>query len=174
MNWSGLKNSKVVATAMVAWILVAGVVIARQLTARTSTELPTKAYYTTDDTSPAGALAALFVDDNGKLVPFEHDGRPAYRAYVFTCDGGKTTFVSHLERYTPDGLRKMRQLLAKGGRGTPAAAAVEQDVILTGCEIKRPGDSAWVLNGNDQLAGPILNVRCPDGTRHGLDAVWPR
>lgn len=174
MNWSNLKNSKVLGIVMIGWIFVASVVIGRQLWSGEQEGLPAKAYYTTDDASPAAAMAALFVDDGDRLTPFDHNGKPAYRAHVFTCDGGRTTFVSHLERYTPDGLKKMRDMLDKGERTVPGAVVIEQDVIANGTQIKRPGDKDWVLQGNDRLAGPVLDVRCPDGTRQNLDAVWPR
>src|SRR5213592_4495046 len=51
-----------------------------------------KSWYTVDDGR------TWFADDAAKLVPFQHDGKPAYRCYVWSCDGGKTKFVSHLER----------------------------------------------------------------------------
>src|SRR5438093_6857424 len=54
-----------------------------------------KAWYTIDDGR------TWFADAANKVVPFEHQGKQAYRCYVWTCDGGKTKFVSHLERLSP-------------------------------------------------------------------------
>jgi hypothetical protein len=54
--------------------------------------LPTKMYYTDDDG------ATKFSDDITKVPPFDHKGKPAVRARVFTCDGGKNQFVADLDR----------------------------------------------------------------------------
>src|SRR5688500_13766950 len=59
-------------------------------------EVRSGVWFTTDDGK------TLFTDNARKLPPFDHYGKPAYRAYVYTCDGGKTQFVAFLERYTPD------------------------------------------------------------------------
>src|SRR5690242_16978179 len=50
-----------------------------------------------------------FTDDRTKLAPFDHNGKKAYQAMVFTCDGGKTKFVAYLMRYTPEFKAKMEQ-----------------------------------------------------------------
>src|ERR1700722_10524228 len=60
-----------------------------------------KAYYTTDDGQ------TTFVDDFFKAYPFDHDGKPAYRAYMFQTSDGKR-FVGYLERYTSSGLADLQ------------------------------------------------------------------
>jgi len=59
-------------------------------------------------TSPSGKL--FFTHDDGKTwfaapadarVPFTHEGKLAYRAHVFSVDGGKTPFVAYLSKYSP-------------------------------------------------------------------------
>src|ERR1700722_15628935 len=60
-----------------------------------------KAYYSIDDG------ATTFVDDFFKAYPFDHDGKPAYRAYVFQTTDGKR-FVGYLERYTSSGLADLQ------------------------------------------------------------------
>jgi hypothetical protein len=54
-----------------------------------------KSWYTIDDGRH------WFADAMNKIVPFEHEGKQAYRCFVWTCDGGTTEFVSHLERLYP-------------------------------------------------------------------------
>ena len=49
------------------------------------------AFFTTDDGK------TWFADDAAKFPPFDKDGKPAYSAILFTCDGGKTQFVGYLQ-----------------------------------------------------------------------------
>src|SRR5262245_24765748 len=51
-----------------------------------------KSWYTVDDGK------TWFPDRANRVSPFDHQGKTAYRCHVWTCDDGKTTFVSHLER----------------------------------------------------------------------------
>jgi hypothetical protein len=59
--------------------------------------MPTKAWFTIDDGK------TWFVDDISKPSPYEYNGKAVYRVFVFTCDGGKTTFAAYLQRGNPDG-----------------------------------------------------------------------
>ena len=67
-----------------------------------------KAYYTTDDG------ATTFVDDFFKAYPFDHGGKPAYRAYVYQTADGKQ-FVGYLERFTTAGIPALQSLLSTPG-----------------------------------------------------------
>src|SRR5688572_22780383 len=49
-------------------------------------------YYSTDDGQ------SWFVEDRAKIPPFEHQVKPAYRAYVFKCGANGKPFVAYLER----------------------------------------------------------------------------
>src|SRR5205823_10436437 len=60
-----------------------------------------RAFFTIDDGK------STFTDDVSKLPPFDYQGRPAYRAYVFVCKGGKIRFVGYLERYTKEAKAKI-------------------------------------------------------------------
>src|SRR4051812_38658926 len=66
------------------------------------------AYFSNDDG------ATWFADDAKKVAPFDKDGRPAYLAHVFTCDGGKTKFVLYLERYSTAAKKMIDGDRAKG------------------------------------------------------------
>ncbi|HWP40815.1 MAG TPA: hypothetical protein VNL70_07805 [Tepidisphaeraceae bacterium] len=70
-----------------------------------------KAWYTVDDGK------TFFADSALKIPPFEHEGKIAYRCQVWTYDGGKTRFVSHLERY-PEAVKKKLESM---DRKDPAA-----------------------------------------------------
>jgi hypothetical protein len=111
------------------------------------------AFYTTDDG------ATLFTDDLRKLPPFDHDGSPAVKAMVFTCDGGQHQFVQYLFKYSDD---VKQQLEASHAR----------DLIVPGL-IKRPGDGQWIEQ-NDPKAFKILAPKCPAGDGPGpFRQVWP-
>lgn len=115
-------------------------------------------YYTNDDGK------SLFTDELGKPTPFDHQGRPAVRAYVFSPDGGKTRIVGYLEKHAP-ALRE--QLIAAGTdklkQGNALFAAGPAGVF-----IKRPGDANWV-SSEDPAAQAIRVVKSPDG--RPLEAV---
>jgi hypothetical protein len=85
------------------------------------------------------------------------------RAYVYECPGGKP-FVSHLERFTPEA-RKAMQASAdsmRAGKGPVRGAA--QAAPMAGMEVKKPGDKQWVAAANFAKSGPIMVVKCPDGS----------
>jgi hypothetical protein len=124
-----------------------------------------KAFYTVDDGK------TWFVADAEKLPPFQHDGKTAYRCYLFTTDGGKTKFVSHLERYTPQGKKQAEEHMRKGVSGP----LLMRRLGVSGMEIKRPltGDTRWI-NQSDPGASSIMMPKAPDGTvLKDLQPVWP-
>ena len=107
-----------------------------------------KAWYTVDDG------VSWFADDDNRITPFDHQGKKAYRCYVWTCDGGKTQFVSHLERLKAT-LLKNRQAT---GRLEPG------DLILSPMDVKPPrtGDAGWA-DYNTPAGVQIHTPRCPHG-----------
>src|SRR5688500_4271377 len=60
-------------------------------------------YYTTDDG------ATTFTAPANLIPPFDHQGKPAVRAVMFSSDGGKTKFVGYLERYSAAAKREMEE-----------------------------------------------------------------
>lgn len=112
-------------------------------------------WYTVDDGK------TWFRAESTKLSPFDHEGKRAYRCYVFTCDGGRTKFVSHLERLPPDVLKK----LTSGGFDPMAN---------TGVEVKDPGtgDTGWV-RAADPKAADIMTPRCPTDPGKLGEPVYP-
>jgi len=115
----------------------------------------TKGYFTTDDGQ------SLFTESMDQLAPFDHHGSPAYRAWVFSCDGGKTTFVAYLERCTPKGLGRLKPLQADFQAGKSRLAPSPNPDEL---EVKKPGSgNPWVNRSNALEAQKITNVQCPNG-----------
>jgi hypothetical protein len=92
---------------------------------------------------PATATQVYFTTDEGKTLialdaatksPTVHDGKPAYRAHVFTCDGGKTQFVGYLSKSTP----------------------ISPDPL-----VRKPGNVQWAPVGT-AAAGIVLDVKPPE------------
>jgi hypothetical protein len=109
-----------------------------------------KAYFSTDDGK------TWFSDDASRPFPFDHDGRPAYRAEIFRCGG--TTFCAYLEAL-PDEERDAIAGLPVNWQARFAALQSASDQIM----VKKPGDAAWVRPGHDTYA-QITTPTCPDGS----------
>jgi hypothetical protein len=120
-----------------------------------------KAWYTDDDGR------TQFVDDSDHISPFDHNGKKAYRCYVWTCDGGKTKFVSHLERLKPERL-KAAAADATNKRSKFILAA--QDM-----EVKPPmtGERGWTEYGLPAGAA-IRTPRLPSGQKGVPTPVEPK
>jgi hypothetical protein len=131
-----------------------------------SPTVATEAYFTTDDGK------TWFADDVKKVPPFDKDGKQAVRAYVYRCAGGEP-FISHLERYTPEGKKALEQAMKQNDPNNPA---LMEEVILNGVQVKKPGSDAvkgWVKMSNLDMAGRIMELKCPDGKLVGLEPVIP-
>ncbi len=113
-----------------------------------------------------------FADDTTKLPPFDHNGKPAYQAFVWTCDGGKTLFCSHLLRFTEEAKKKRMEARQKtpAGAGDPTLAMAD----VQGREVKLAGNGDdpknWVKQ-TDPAAGKIVEPHCKSGTE--LEPVFP-
>jgi len=141
--------------------VAAGVLAWRSTVAPNATQAAAtvQAFYSVDDGNSFFAAPADLVP------PFQWEGKTACRAAVFTCDGGKTTFVGYLERY-PAGAKKQldaaQQALKAGGKGAGPAPMAASSV-----EVKKPGASnKWVARHSREAAA-VLNVTPPPGTPAG-------
>jgi hypothetical protein len=151
-------NSKqtLVVTIVGLLIVIAAIITIRQLGTRNVVPISNELFFTTDD----GKTWFKAPDDS--IPPFDHNGKPAVQAFVWTCDGGKSGFVSHLQRYTPEGRKRMLAEKQRGPQGALAPGGMGLGVSDT--EVKRPGEpeTAWI-RCSDLRAGAILQPpRCPD------------
>jgi hypothetical protein len=114
--------------------------------------------------------ATFFTDDRSKIPPFDHNGKPAVTAVIFTCDGGKTKWVGYLRRFTAEAKKRREDILKQAkGQPTPILAEVED---VSGIEIKKPktGESAWVKE-SDPGAEEVRNIKCPHNGAHEPELV---
>jgi len=115
-----------------------------------------KAFYTVDDGQ------TVFVESGQLIPPFDWQGKTAYRAAVFSCDGGKTRFVGYLERYTP--AAKKRLELANPPASSSSSAIPTPGVVTAETEIKKPGPgNPWVSRANFAKAAKVAQVTVPPG-----------
>jgi len=114
----------------------------------------TQAFYSNDDGK------SYFVDALGKPFPFDHDGSPACRAYVYRCGNSGNPFVGYLARQTG----RDNSPIPSASTGDAVHAGAQRAVSSGGVEVKRPGDQNWVpLESAEGTA--IVDVNCPDGGR---------
>jgi len=166
------RNPAITTGATIAIIVIALVVIAMQIFGGSGRmKPPTKAFYTVDDGE------TTFTDDINKFPPFDHDGKPAVRAYKFKCADGKE-FVSYLERYT-DKAKKALEAAAEKRKANPQADGsgdyALEEYYMTGREIKKPADpkAKWI-SSQDPRYGDVASPRCANGKMDELEAVYPR
>ena len=113
---------------------------------------PTGAFYSDDDGQ------TYYSDNIFHFPPFDHDGKTAYRAMVYSGNSGK--FVGFLARYRPDTKKLLEDEYAKASRGDEPMSAVlillASPQAKSGTEYKLPGP------GHDWSYAPP-RVKAPDG-----------
>lgn len=113
-----------------------------------------KAFFSDDDGK------TYFVDSVYKLAPFDHDGKTANRAVVYSDGSG--TFVAYLMRLTPVAKQHLQDVL-DANRDEPYKmldAMASPDISLRGTEVKVPGPgNRWVPRSD--LAS--LEIKAPSG-----------
>lgn len=131
-------------------ILLAAAFIAVDVLRPRPASVEPQLFFTTDDGE------TYFPDSASHLPPYDVNGKPAVRAYVYACASGKP-FVAYLERYTPETVAKLSTEEAR------TKGLVDQELVIAeGTEVKRHGDKEWVLRRSD--AGQrILDIKCPEG-----------
>jgi hypothetical protein len=155
------KHQRLSLVVSLVFALGAGAYVMRSLFAAAPVVEPTAFYATDDGTEP-------FLDAPGKLPPFDHAGKPAYMAVVYSCDGGKTRFIGYLQRYTTQAKARIDARL-KDPKIGPAHAKMgisENDI-----EVKKPGSAnPWVNTSDAVAAARVTSVKCPDGSEAQLEA----
>lgn len=114
------------------------------------TTVMNKVYCTTDDG------ATTFVAPMSQVPPFDHEGKIAVRAWVYSCDGGKTKFVGYLERFTPQAKKRIESSTQAPGTGGSVGPGDS--------EVKKPGaGNPWVSEANFAAAAKVMEVKPPPG-----------
>jgi len=118
-------------------------------------------YYTDDDG------ATYYADSINIVPPYTHNGKTAFRAYVFRCgDGG--IFIGYLEAFTPQ-VKQAKEASLANHDNPP----IPEDF---GRKLKLPltGDKGWQNSGTPGYL-KIMQVHCPNGgDDSNIEAVFPR
>jgi hypothetical protein len=109
-----------------------------------------KAYYSSDDGK------TWFKDEMTRTFPFDHDGQPAYRAFVFRC--GETVFCGYLQSM-PEKVKEGIDALPPNWQARFAAMQAASDSFM----VKKPGDDKWVHPGKKHY-NEIIKPVCPGGS----------
>jgi hypothetical protein len=162
-----LSDNPRVATVMAAAIVAIGAAVLYLQWPRSSDGFgpPAKMFLTIDDGK------TFFVAPAEPLPPFQHEGKTAYRAFVFTCDGGRTKWVGYLERYS-DRAKTLMAGMWKKQAATGGPPPVPEG-MLQGIEVAKPGELQWVRQSDTARALPIINVHCPDAPGRDAEMVFP-
>lgn len=120
-----------------------------------------RAFYSDDDGK------TWFADSAFKVPPFDHDGKTAVSAEVFSYDGGSKEFCAYLSRYTTQAKTALDSAIADAQRQGKSLDTVElfhdRGFIQRGMQAKRPGDSTWTPYTDPHIAD-VFSVRAPDGS----------
>ena len=131
-------------------------------------EVANASWYSTDD-------GASWFKDKPNKMPFEVEGKPAYRAYVFD-DGSGKPFVGYLERYSPqfiNGAMNMFRLRSVPMSPEDQHAAIVQ-MGTTKLELKRAGRPAseWI-QASSAAAQSLTTVAARSGGPSKMTEVLP-
>jgi hypothetical protein len=149
------NNQVLIGTAVFLALVAAGVSIAYTLLGNRAVGPSDKAFYTVDDG------ATWFVDSRTRIPPFTHDGKEAVRVYIYSTDGGKTTFPVYLLRYNKDAKAKLDAEIQKAPPGAwPTADSLANDSSfeIAGAEVKKarsPSDP-WVKKSDGMRVAQIM------------------
>ena len=143
------NHSAISLGAIIVVLLVSAVVIALEIRG-SSGEAPKKCYYSIDDGK------TWYSDDSNKLPPYDHNGSPAVRCYVFSGPNGK--FVGLLEKYSDNTLAAINRNNGVVPMGTPVL-------------IKKPGESEWRSAGGNDEAMILLEILGRQDS--GIERVMP-
>jgi hypothetical protein len=127
----------------------------------------TNAYYSDDDGQ------TYFTDSIYRVPPFDHNGKTAVRAAVFTYDNGTKKYVAYLNRYTADWKKKLDSECAQAqSAGKPLSTIADfnsVELVTHGWEVKAPGPASTWIPRNSIQAGEVLNQPSPDGSPREVD-----
>lgn len=148
-------------------ILVAGLLLAKQFWPVKKANL-LQAYYTDDGGQ------TWFKDSVYQVPPFEHNGKEAVIAEVYSYDDGSKEFCAYIAKYTPSAKAKLQQALddAQKAGQPPGSVALYRDPQFMGDAtlVKKPGSGGEWIPMSDVRSIDVRSVHAPDGT--AVDQVF--
>ena len=123
-----------------------------------------KAFFTVDDG------ATWFADDITKMPPFDHNGKQAVMCFVYKTGPNGKPWVSHLQRYTAEGIKMRTQQMNEKNFNPMGFEAMQRNTV----EVKeaKTGDKGWV-SISDPAAMKIQELKSPEGETGEILPVDP-
>jgi hypothetical protein len=111
----------------------------------------------------------FFKDDINKVVPFDHNGKHAYRADVFKGPDGKE-FAGLLYRHTATGRNEMQDYINRKVARKDDGGLIRGQIEQRGMEVKPAsgGDKAWVLADEYTVEALRRQAKTPSGAKAEL------
>lgn len=132
-------------------LAVAGFLIVRGWNSSSVGPAAANAFFTTDDGQNT------FVASRDTLAPFDHDGKPAVKVHMFSCDGGKTTFIGYLSKL-PSEDKKAFEAAVEKAKSSDAPSPTPPMTML----VKKPGQTQWI-SSRSPSAGAVMDINCDGG-----------
>lgn len=129
-----INEHPALAGSVVALLAIAAIVWSVGSSSRTPSQERPTLFYSVDDG------ATHFRDDALRVAPFQHEGREAVRALLFTADGGKTTFVGYLEKFSDEAAARLRE----AGDDVRARLDLLSTLPPESTLLKKPGAGEWI------------------------------
>jgi hypothetical protein len=121
-----------------------------------------QAFYSDDD-------GQTWFSDSAYLVPpFQHDGKTAVVAQIYSYADGSKKFCAYLTEFTPEAKQKLEAALAdakqKGQQAGSVALYHDRNFMQKSMLVKKCGASnAWVPY-DDPKATDVMSIKSPDGS----------
>jgi hypothetical protein len=155
------EKKKLSLVAAAVFLLLAGAGLAYQYWPEKKANL-SQAYFSDDDGQ------SWFIDDTTKLAPFDHNGKTALMAEIFTYDNGSKKFCGYLEKYTPEAKAKLEAAMADARAHGQSPSSIElfhdHNFMNSACVLKKPGAGNPWIAFTDANVGDVINVHSPDGS----------
>lgn len=156
-----LSTNKHLGTAAgIGLFVIAGLIVAKTFWPVKQADL-SRAFYSDDDGK------TWFADSAFRVAPFDHNGKTAVVAHVYSYADGKKTFCGYLAQFTPEAKSKLEAAIAEAQKqGKPpgsVALYADQNFMKNGVVVKKPGDATW-LAYTDPKAMAIFTIQSPDGS----------
>jgi hypothetical protein len=139
--WIGLTLSLLM-------VLAAGYAVINFLGGSSAVEPEVGFYFTTDDGKTKISMPRQSVP------PVMVDGKEAVSIFLFTEDGGLTSRIGFLQKYTPEAKSVIESGLAKGMAISEASMSIRDHQIL----VKKPGETEWVSKTDAKKKGFFATI----------------
>lgn len=139
---------------------IAAILIARTYWPHKQADL-NQAWYTTDDGK------TWFPDSTFRVAPFDHGGKEAVVAHVYSYADGSRDFCGYLAKFTPEAKAKLEAAIAEAQKAGKSPGTVglwsDRGFMTHGVLVKKPNESVWVTY-DDPKASAVFAITSPDGS----------